>query len=53
MMSSRGLIPLMTVLALICAVLPPVMAQTPLAKSAMIEDFKMELETRWRFVPIR
>jgi hypothetical protein len=35
--------------ALICAALPPVMAQTPLARSAMIEDFKMEPETRWRF----
>ena len=48
-MSSRGLIPLLTAVALICAGLPPVMAQTPLAKSAMIEDFKMEPETRWRF----
>ena len=48
-MSSRGLIPLLTAVSLICAVLPTVMAQTPLAKSAMIEDFKLEPETRWRF----
>ena len=48
-MSSRGLIPLLMAAALICAGLPPVMAQTPLARSAMIEDFKMQPETRWRF----
>lgn len=48
-MSSRGLIPLLTAVALICAGLPPVMAQTLPAQSAMIEDFKMEPETRWRF----
>lgn len=48
-MSSRGLIPLLMAAALICAALPPVMAETPPARSAMIEDFKMEPETRWRF----
>lgn len=48
-MSTRGLIPLLMAAALICAALPPVMAQTPLARSAMIEDFKVEPETRWRF----
>ena len=48
-MSTRGLIPLLMAAALICAALPPVMAQTPPAQSAMIEDFKMQPETRWRF----
>lgn len=48
-MSSRGLIPLLMAAALICAALPPVMAETPPAQSAMIEDFKMQPETRWRF----
>ena len=48
-MSTRGLIPLLTAAALICSALPPVMAQTPPAQSAMIEDFKMQPETRWRF----
>ncbi len=48
-MSTRGLITLLMAVALIYAALPPGMAQTPLAKSAMIEDFKMKPETRWRF----
>ena len=48
-MSSRGLIPLLMAAALICAALPPVMAETPPARSAMIEDFEMQPETRWRF----
>ncbi len=48
-MSSRGLIPLLMAAALICAALPPVMAQTPPAQTAVIEDFKMQPETRWRF----
>ena len=48
-MSTRGLIPLLMAAVLICAAMPPVMAETPPAQSAMIEDFKMEPETRWRF----
>lgn len=48
-MSSRGLIPLLMAATLICAALPPVMPQTPPAQTAMIEDFKMQPETRWRF----
>ena len=48
-MSSRGLIPLLMAAALICAALPPVIAETPPAQTAMIEDFKMQPETRWRF----
>lgn len=48
-MSSRGLIPLLMAAALICAALPPVMAETPPAQSVMIEDFKMQPETSWRF----
>jgi hypothetical protein len=48
-MSTRGLIQLFMAAAFVCAALPPVIAQTPPAKSAMIEDFKMQPETRWRF----
>lgn len=48
-MSTRGLIPLLMAAALICAALPSVIAQTPPARTAMIEDFKMQPETRWRF----
>ena len=48
-MSSRGLIPLLMAAALICAALSPGMAETLPAQSAMIEDFKMQPETRWRF----
>jgi len=48
-MSSRGLIPLLMAAVLICAALPPVIAETPPAQTAMIEDFKMQPETRWRF----
>ena len=47
-MSTRGLIQLLIAAAFICAAVPPIMAQTPPAKSAMIEDFKMQPETRWR-----
>ncbi len=48
-MSTRGLIQLLMAAAFICAAMPPTMARTPPAKSAMIEDFKMQPETRWRF----
>ena len=48
-MSTPGLIQLLMAAAFICAAMPPIMAQTPPAKSAMIEDFKMQPETRWRF----
>ena len=48
-MSTRGLIQLLMATAFICAAMPPIMAQTPPSKSAMIEDFKMQPETRWRF----
>jgi hypothetical protein len=48
-MSSRGLIPLLMAAVLICAALPPVIAQTPPAQTAMIEDFTLRPETRWRF----
>ncbi|MEY4696125.1 MAG: hypothetical protein RIT14_553 [Pseudomonadota bacterium] len=48
-MSTSGLIPLLMAVAAICAALTPAMAQTPLDRPMMIEDFKMQPETRWRF----
>jgi len=48
-MSMRDLIPVLIVAALLGRALLPAMAEEPLSGDALIEDFKMQPETRWRF----
>lgn len=48
-MSTRGLVQRLMAAAFVCASPPPVIAQTPCARTAMIEDFKMQPQTRWQF----
>ena len=48
-MMMRGLIPFVLSAALLGVALPPAMAEAPLSKDALIEDFTMQPETRWRF----
>jgi hypothetical protein len=45
----RGLIHFMVAAALLSWTLPPVQAEEPRNGGALIEDFKMQPETRWRF----
>jgi hypothetical protein len=45
----RGLIPLMIAAVLLGEVLSPVLAEEPPRGDALIEDFTMQPETRWRF----
>jgi hypothetical protein len=48
-MMMRGLIPFVLSAALLGAALPPAIAEEPQSKDALIEDFTMQPETRWRF----
>ena len=48
-MSMRDLIPVLIVAALLGRALLPAMAEEPLSGDALIEDFRMQSETRWRF----
>lgn len=48
-MVTRGLIPLAISAVLLGGALPPALAEEPLSGGVMIEDFKMQPETRWRF----
>ncbi len=45
----RGLTPLMIVVILLGGAFSPAMAEEPLSGDALIEDFTMQPETRWRF----
>ena len=45
----RGLIHFMVAAALLSGTLPPAQAEEPRNGGALIEDFKMQPETRWRF----
>ena len=45
----RGLTPLMIVVILLGGAFSPTMAEEPLSGDALIEDFTMQPETRWRF----
>jgi hypothetical protein len=45
----RGLIPLAVAAVLLGGALPPAVAETPLGGDAMIENFTMQPEDRWRF----
>lgn len=48
-MSMRDLVPVLIVAALLGRALLPAMAEEPPSGDALIEDFKMQSETRWRF----
>lgn len=48
-MSMRDLVPVLIVAALLGRTLLPAMAEEPPSGDALIEDFKMQSETRWRF----
>ncbi len=48
-MSIRGLIPVMVAAVLLGGALLPAMAEDSLSREALIEDFTMQPETRWRF----
>ncbi len=48
-MSRRGLIPFWVAAALLGGALSPALAEDPLNKDVLIEDFTMQPETRWRF----
>jgi hypothetical protein len=48
-MSMRTLIPVLIVAALLGGALPPAIAEEHLSEEALIEDFRMQPETRWRF----
>ncbi|MFN4130086.1 MAG: CIA30 family protein [Paracoccaceae bacterium] len=45
----RGLIPFVIAAALLGGDLSPVLADKPLSRDALIEDFTMQPESRWRF----
>lgn len=45
----RGLIRLVIAAVLLGRFLPPALADEPLSRDALIEDFTMQPETRWRF----
>ena len=45
----RGLLPFVFAAVLLCGALPPALAEKPLSRDALIEDFTMQPETRWRF----
>ena len=48
-MSVRDLISVLIVAALLSGALPPAVAEEPQSGDALIEDFKMQPETRWQF----
>ncbi len=48
-MMIRGLIPFLVAAALLSGTFPPALAEEPLNGDALIEDFTMQPETRWRF----
>ena len=48
-MSRRGLIAFWVAAALLGGALSPALAEDPLNKDVLIEDFTMQPETRWRF----
>ena len=48
-MSRRGMIPLWVAAALLGGAVSPALAEDPLTKDVLIEDFTMQPETRWRF----
>ena len=48
-MMIRGLIPFLVAAALLGGTFPPALAEAPLSGEALIEDFTMQPETRWRF----
>ena len=48
-MVMRGLLPLVFAALLLCGASPPALAEEPLSGDALIEDFTMQPETRWRF----
>lgn len=48
-MSMRDLIPFVVAAAVLGGALPPALAEEPLNGDALIEDFTMQPETRWRF----
>ena len=45
----RNLIPVLIAAALLGGALPPALAEEPLSGDALIEDFTMQPENRWRF----
>lgn len=45
----RGLIPFVIAAVMLGGALPPALAEEPLSGDALIEDFTMQPETRWRF----
>lgn len=45
----RSLLPFVFAAVLLCGALPPALAEKPLSGDALIEDFTMQPETRWRF----
>ncbi len=48
-MVMRGLLPFVFAAVLLCGALPPALAEESLSGDALIEDFTMQPETRWRF----
>ena len=48
-MMMRGLVPCVLSVALLGGALPPALAEEPLTREPLIEDFTMQPETRWRF----
>lgn len=48
-MMMRGLLSVFFAAALLDGALPPALAEEPLSGDVLIEDFKMQPETRWRF----
>ena len=48
-MVMRGLFPFVVAAVLLCVALAPAFAEEPLSGDALIEDFMMQPETRWRF----
>ncbi len=48
-MMMRGMLSFVFAAVLLCGALPPGEAEEPLSGDALIEDFKMQPETRWRF----
>lgn len=48
-MMMRGLLSVGCVAALLSGALPPALAEEPRGEGALIEDFTMQPETRWRF----
>ncbi len=48
-MVRRALLPFAFAAVLLCGALPPALAEEPLSGDALIEDFMMQPEARWRF----